>query len=129
MMFQIDNQSRYAVYEQIVQQTERFILTRLLPPGEQLPSVRSLSLDLHVNPNTVQRAYTELDRKKLIYTISGIGCFVSEDAQELLQAERRTQMMTMKPLIQEIAYSGIQKEEILTFIEEIYDQIMRERHD
>ncbi|MFQ9800741.1 MAG: GntR family transcriptional regulator [Clostridia bacterium] len=54
-MFAIDSQSRCPVYEQLVAQFEKFILTGILSPGDQIPSVRSLSMDLSVNPNTIQR--------------------------------------------------------------------------
>lgn len=55
-MFQIDPQSRFAVYEQIIDQFERFLLIGVLTAGDKMPSVRNLSVELRVNPNTVQRA-------------------------------------------------------------------------
>ena len=55
-MFQIDTLSRVPVYEQIIEQMERFVLAGLLKPGTQLPSVRSLSTELSINPNTIQKA-------------------------------------------------------------------------
>ena len=60
-MFHIDPLSRKPVYEQIIDQMERFVLTGLMKPGTQLPSVRSLSMELSINPNTIQKAYSELD--------------------------------------------------------------------
>ena len=66
-MFIIDLSSRLAIYEQIVQQVEEGILKGLLKPEEQLPSVRALSLELALNPNTVSKAYTELERRGIIY--------------------------------------------------------------
>ncbi len=125
-MFQIDNQSRYPVYEQIVQQVEKYILTGLLPPGEKLISVRSLSLQMHLNPNTVQRAYTELDRKGVIYSSAGVGTFVSDDAAGILQQERRKNMNSLKPMIRDLAVSGITKDELNTLINTIYEE---ESHD
>ena len=76
-MFQIDNMSRTPVYEQIITQVEKFILGRLLSAGDQLPSVRSLSVELSVNPNTIQKAYGELDVRGIVTTVPGRGCFVS----------------------------------------------------
>ena len=55
-MFHIDPLSRKPVYEQIIDQMERFVLTGLMKPGTQLPSVRSLSMELSINPNTIQKA-------------------------------------------------------------------------
>ena len=67
----IDSMSRQPVYEQIVDQVEQMILSGLMRPGEQLPSVRSLSLELSINPNTIQKAYAELDGRGIIYTLPG----------------------------------------------------------
>ena len=72
----IDSMSRQPVYEQIVDQVEQMILSGLMRPGEQLPSVRSLSLELSINPNTIQRAYAELERNGFIYSVKGRGSFV-----------------------------------------------------
>ena len=67
-MFQIDPMSRQAVYEQLIEQMERFILSGILKSGDQIPSVRSLSVDLSVNPNTIQKAYSQMDAKGMIYS-------------------------------------------------------------
>ena len=75
-MFRIDNFSRTPIYEQLIEQFERFILTGALTPGAQIPSVRSLSVQLSINPNTVQKAYSELDSRALIYSLPGKGSFV-----------------------------------------------------
>ena len=93
-MFQIDSLSRQPVYEQLIEQMERFILLGLLRAGDQLPSVRSLSVELSINPNTIQKAYGELDSRGLIYSIPGIGCFVTENAVEILSRLKRR-----KPLL------------------------------
>ena len=73
-MFKIDIMSRVPVYEQIIEQMEKFILTGILSAKEQVPSVRSLSVELSVNPNTIQKAYSDLDRREIIYSVPGRGC-------------------------------------------------------
>ena len=60
-MFEINAMSRSPVYEQLIEQVERYILLGLLREGDQLPSVRALSGELSINPNTIQKAYGELD--------------------------------------------------------------------
>ena len=65
-MFVVDVMSRVPVYEQIIKQVEEQVLTGILKEGDKLPSVRSLSVKLSINPNTIQKAYTELDRRQLI---------------------------------------------------------------
>lgn len=119
-MFQIDPLSRKPVYEQIIDQMERFVLTGLLKPGTQLPSVRSLSMELSINPNTIQKAYSELDFRGVIYSVPGIGCFVSENAVALLGEYRRENLGALSKLLQDLALVGISKEEILHCVEQAY---------
>ena len=83
-MFQIDPLSRTPVYEQIIDQAEKLISAGVLAPGDQMPSVRSLSLRLSVNPNTIQRSYGMLDSMGLIVSVPGRGCFVSDAAPVVL---------------------------------------------
>ena len=71
-MFVIDVMSRVPVYEQLINQVEEQILTGLLNSGDKMPSVRSLSVSLSINPNTIQKAYTELDRRKFKGKDAGI---------------------------------------------------------
>lgn len=111
-MFQIDSLSRQPVYEQLVEQLERFILTGVLHPGDQLPSVRSLSVQLSVNPNTIQKAYGELDTRGIIYSIPGIGCFIAENACDILAVAKRRQLADLKALAKELALAGVSLDEL-----------------
>ena len=77
-MFDLDLQSRTPIYEQLYKKTVELIIKGVLKENEQLPSVRSLAKDLSVNPNTVSKAYQELERNKIIYSVSGRGSFVSK---------------------------------------------------
>lgn len=106
-MYSIDNQSRKAVYEQIVEQTERFVLTGILQPEQPMPSVRSLSLELSVNPNTIQKAYSELERRGVIYISPGKGSFVSPGAMDALSAERMGRLDVIEGCARECAWAGI----------------------
>ena len=119
-MFHIDPLSRKPVYEQIIDQMERFVLTGLMKPGTQLPSVRSLSMELSINPNTSQKAYSELDARGVIYSVPGIGCFVSENAVALLGEYRREKLGALNKLLQDLALAGIAKEEILRCVDQAY---------
>ena len=122
-MYQIDNQSRQAVYEQIVEQVERYVLAGLLKGGDKLPSVRGLSLELKVNPNTVQRAYTELERDDVIVTAPGRGAFVSDQGSERLRERRREMALTdLKALVSELKLSGLEKAELLQIVETAYQE-------
>lgn len=119
-MFSIDPMARQPVYEQIVEQTERFLLTGTLASGDQLPSVRSLSLELTINPNTILKAYNDLDTRGIIRSVPGKGYFVCEGAREILGERYRKKLAALRQSIGEMALAGIEKEEILSLVEEIY---------
>ncbi|MBQ4650046.1 MAG: GntR family transcriptional regulator [Firmicutes bacterium] len=80
-MFQLDLKSRKSIYEQVTDNLKELIMTGTLASGEKLPSVRELSKTITVNPNTVQKAYRELERQGYIYTTSGVGTFVADVSQ------------------------------------------------
>ena len=92
-MFELDPRSRKSIYEQVMDSLKSAIMTGKLPKGEKLPSVRELSKQISVNPNTVQKAYRELERQGYIYTQTGVGTFVADkseinaDKQALQKAE------------------------------------------
>lgn len=77
-MFDIDLQNRTPIYEQLYKKTVELIIKNVLKENDQLPSVRSLAKELGINPNTVAKAYQELERNKIIYSISGRGSFVAK---------------------------------------------------
>jgi GntR family transcriptional regulator len=85
-MLYIDVMSRTPVYEQIIVQIEKLIGAGILKEGEQLPSVRSLSIELSVNPNTIQKAYNELDRRGVTVSVAGKGCFISKDISDVIKS-------------------------------------------
>ncbi len=120
-MFVVDVMSRVPVYEQIIKQVEEQVLTGILEEGDKLPSVRSLSVKLSINPNTIQKAYTELDRRQLIITVPGKGSFISEKAIEVVGANSREKMTELNKIIRELALAGVTKEEIINNIEEVFN--------
>lgn len=121
-MFQIDPLSRKPVYEQLIDQLERLILSGVLHAGDQLPSVRSLSIELSVNPNTIQKAYGELDTRGIIYSIPGIGCFVSERAAALLAVFKRRKLSDFSALAEELALAGVELTELTDILNNIYTE-------
>lgn len=119
-MFQIDPMSREPVYEQIIAQVERFILTDVLLPGSQIPSVRNVSMTNSINPRTILKAYTDLDARGLIQSVPGKGYFVCTDAQEKLLQKGRAKMKDLTELLTELAIAGVTKEEISACVEQAY---------
>ena len=76
-MFRLDERSHNAMYEQVMDNLKELIMTNVMNENDKVPSVRELSEQLMINPNTVQKAYKELEREGYIYTVSGKGSFVS----------------------------------------------------
>ena len=87
----IDWRDSRPIYEQIVDRIKHLILLDVLRPGEQLPSVRSLAMENGTNPNTVQKAYAELERQGVTYTVRGRGVFVSETG--VLKDRKKTELI------------------------------------
>ena len=121
-MFQIDPLSRQPVYEQLIEQLEKLVLTNLLPPDSQLPSVRSLSMELSINPNTIQKAYSDLDARGIIYSVPGIGCFVAKNAAEILQTHMRRKLESLRLLAEDLALAGIPEEDLIQSIHSVYQE-------
>lgn len=115
-MFQIDVMSRTPVYEQIVSQVEQFVLTGLLKEGDQVPSVRSLSIQLSINPNTIQKAYTELDRRNIIFSVPGKGCYIKPNALACLSMHKRSQLSTLEDLMYELVIAGVTEDELIACV-------------
>ena len=95
-MIWIDHKDRRPIYEQVIERFQQMILCGVLQPDAPMPSVRSLAMELSLNPNTIQRAYQELERTGYIYTMKGKGSFVSETATAA--ANKRKQLQHELPL-------------------------------
>ena len=80
-MILLDYRDKRPIYEQMVEKLERLIVSGGLEQGSKMPSVRSLAVELAVNPNTVQRAYTLLEQEGYLYTVSGRGSFVAPERE------------------------------------------------
>lgn len=126
-MFTIDNMSRVPVYEQIVEQTERLLLSGQLKPGDAMPSVRGLATDLGVNPNTIQKAYAELEHRGMTTSVPGRGSFLREDATEQLVAYlNENALPEFKNMLKGMLIAGASKEEALEFVRQILDELAKE---
>ena len=121
-MFQIDLMSRTPIYEQLIEQTEKFILADVLKPLDKLPSVRSLSAKLSVNPNTIQRAYTQMCDRGILVSMAGKGCYVTENAKDIIRADAVKKFDTLDELIKELIMAGISKEEIEEHVQKLLEE-------
>lgn len=120
MMIDVDPTSNVPIYLQIVEAVQRLVATGQLRPGDQLPTVRQLAVDLRVNPNTVARAYLELDRKGVISSQQGRGTYVTRqpDAAALAQhREERLRAMVSHFLLEALS-QGYTLSDVRTMIEQ-----------
>lgn len=109
-MITIDYQNRAPIYEQIVRRFQTLILKGILPPGSQMPSVRSLAMELSINPNTIQKAYTALEQQGYIYPVKGRGNFVTEN-DTLLEQKKENFLDKLREILEEGIELGITKKE------------------
>ena len=121
-MFQIDAMSRTPVYEQIVLQVERLCRLGVLKAGDQLPSVRALSLTLSVNPNTIQKAYSELDARGLATSVPGKGCFISRASEDALEEAKLKKLSHLMDTVKALRADGLTADEILRAVEKALDK-------
>ncbi|WP_058485736.1 GntR family transcriptional regulator [Defluviitalea phaphyphila] len=119
-MFEIDLKSRKPIYEQLVDKFKSLIINGVLKPNEKMPSVRELASQITVNPNTIQKAYKELERQGYIYSIRGRGNFVNEKFKKVDENKVKKLKDEITKNLLELIYMGIEKEELLNLIEEIY---------
>ncbi len=106
-MLTVDKMSRIPIYEQIIEGIKREILKDVLKPKDMLPSVRELAFSLSTNPNTVQRAFAELEAMGVAVSASGIGRFVSENAKEILQNQLKERISELEELAKALKEGGI----------------------
>lgn len=119
MRFEIDGMSRTPIYQQLVDRARAGIARGEARAGERLPSVRQLSRDLVVNPNTVARAYTELEREGLVVNRPGRGVFVAEPRAELTDEARRRRLdEEVDRLLTEAVHLGFSKAEVARIVSE-----------
>ena len=98
-MIGIDLQNRRPIYEQVVERFETLIVNGVLEPGSQMPSVRSLAMELSINPNTIQKAYSVLEQEGYIYPVKGRGNFVSGN-QGLKMKKQESVFAALKDLVE-----------------------------
>jgi GntR family transcriptional regulator len=118
-LFQLDNSSGVPFYRQIQDQILAAVATGALAPGDRLPTVRSLAVDLLVNPNTVARAYKELEIRGVLTTQQGTGTFVSQQEISRDDVERRRQLnQLMDEFLARATRQGFDVDDILAAIAE-----------
>lgn len=120
-MFDLDLKSRLPIYEQLVEKLKQLIVTDILTAHEQLPSVRQLASQLTINPNTIQKAYRELEQLGFIYSLPGKGSFVSP-VEKNSHGKRLAEILEqLEILLSEAHYLGLDKETLIQRVENAYN--------
>ena len=107
----IETLDRRPIYEQLVECIRQNVLHGIMTPGEQLPSVRALAVELAINPNTIQKAYTELERLGIITSIPGRGSFIADNVKKLADHNREQLLGELKRTLAEVRDAGVPRGE------------------
>lgn len=123
-MIVLDYKSNKPIYEQIIEQIKFHVMKGYLKPGDAIPSVRKLALELKITPGTVSKAYQELERQQIIETIRGKGTFIAGEIQlrpdEAKLAEIKKHLQTD---IMELKMMGYDKRMLVDLIKGLYEEM------
>lgn len=123
-MILLDYKSSKPIYEQIIEQIKLNVMKQYLKPGDAIPSVRKLALELEITPGTVAKAYQELERQQIIETIRGKGTFIAgeielkPDEKKVLEIKKHLQTELM-----ELKMMGYSKNMVVDLVVEIYEEM------
>jgi len=120
-MVHIDFRDSRAIYEQVKDGFRRQIVAGVLSPGDRMPSVRELAGQLAINPNTIQRAYRELELEGYIYSVPGKGSFVGE-RREVDDFRREELLHKLDELLEELIFLGVGVPELLARVQKFEEK-------
>lgn len=125
-MIVLDLQDRRPIYEQITEKFRLLILRGVLPPESKMPSVRQLAMELSINPNTIQRAYMQLEKEGLIYPVKGKGNFIA-DNEQILKKSREEYFHELRGVVKKGMYLGIEEDAIVYIIKGCFKEVEYDR--
>lgn len=120
-MISVDYKDKRPIYEQLAVNITAMALSGELKPDEQLPSVRQLAVQLKINPNTIAKAYAELERRGVTYTVAGKGSFINSDLSSAAKAQQSAAENNFTEAVMQARLCGIEKSRLLEMIGEMYD--------
>ena len=121
-MITIDYKDRRPIYEQIVSSIEDLAVRGVLEPDSQLPSVRQLAVELSINPNTIQRAYSQLEKTGVIYSVKGKGNFVAADPKRLREEKMEQILQEMEKLLRQALALGVGRERMENWLHSLLEK-------
>lgn len=121
-MFLINPQSKLPLYEQLIEQLRRQIVLGAISPDAPLPSVRQLSVELGINPNTVQKAYREMEQEGLIVSVPGRGSFVTSDVGRMQERQRAAELANLEKALRQCREIGISHTAVQALANRVYKE-------
>ena len=129
-MFRLDEQSKSPKYIQLIEKIKELIISRAIKTDEKMPSIRELSKEIRINPNTIQKSYHELEKQGYLYSLKGKGYYVAPVEVILIEGKIENEL---KPhffrLLQMAKYLGLTKKEIIGLLEEMEWDSKRIKND
>lgn len=123
-------QAERPIYAQLMDQIKRRILTGEYPPGEKMPSVRELAMEAAVNPNTMQRAFAQLEQEGLLYTQRTSGRFVTEDRERIMKVQKDLAQQLIADFLENMKGIGYTNQETLSMLESSWNErISKDIHE
>lgn len=119
-MFNIDYKDRRPIYEQLIESIKKSIINGFLTEDGQLPSVRQLAIEMAINPNTIQKAYTQLEKQGVIYSVKGRGSFVAKKQDCLINETSHELFQKLSTLLSTMKQLGITQDQLSQHIEDFY---------
>ena len=124
-MIRLDYKSSTPIYEQIIEQLKFHVMKQYLKPGDAIPSVRKLALELNITAGTVSKAYQELERQQIIETIRGKGTFIAGEIQLKPDGTRLQQIRKqLQKELMELKMMGYDRKGIMELVTEIYEEMI-----
>lgn len=126
--FKVDQRSSVPIYQQLVNSVKEAVAKGVLAAGDKLPSVRELAALITINPNTIAKAYQEMEREGIIETLRGRGTFVAAREQKVnLEEKKKVIKGLLEKILVEAYYMQLDEEEMLALVEETVRTWYRER--
>jgi GntR family transcriptional regulator len=120
-MIFIDPRGGKPIFEQIKDSMRERILSGVWGPNDKLPSVRELAQTTAINPNTIQKAYRELELEGFLYTVAGRGCYAAEAPEGVLERRRTELLGKVRPLLHELRVSGMTQDQVISEVKAAFE--------
>ena len=120
-MFKLDYSDGKPIYEQIKDKFKSLIIDGALKKDDRIPSVRELAVSMAINPNTIQKAYKELEAEGYVYTVRAKGVFVSCADNIAIEQDAKNLYKELESVVKELCFLGHDKNKIIDTVEKIYE--------